>query len=295
MSLTIRTALFVPGDQPSRIRTALATGVDVVVVDLEDAVAPAAKRAARATVVETLAAAATSVTPAVAVRVNDVGTEWFADDVAALGRVLPLVDLVVLPMAQSADDVRRLDDALTAEEGAHGPAAGETAVVPIVETARGVLEAFELAGTSSRVLTLMFGSADLSNELGVTATPEGQELLHARSHVVLAAAAAGCAPPVDGPYLTLRDPEGLAVSCAAARALGFGGKAAIHPEQLATVTDCFSPTEAELDWARQVEQAHEQARGRGSGVATLTDGTFVDEPVVARARRILAAQGVTAG
>lgn len=288
MKNRLRTMLFVPGDRPSRISVAFSAQVDAVVIDLEDAVAPMSKASARYDSVEAIRTVGENA-PLVTVRVNAVGSSYFDDDLEALAAAMPRIAIVLLPKAESASDVARLDAALTRIEKSQGIDAGQVSVVPIVETARGVLNAREIAESSERVATLMFGAADLSANLGVTATPNGVELLYARSHVVLAVAAAGKAQPIDGPHLTLRDAPGLERSARSARSLGFAGKALIHPEQLSVVAAVFSPTDAELRWAQLVEDAHREAQNAGSGVATLDDGTFIDEPVVAQARRILAA------
>jgi citrate lyase subunit beta / citryl-CoA lyase len=296
----LRTALFVPGDRPERIANAVRCASDAVVVDLEDAVAAEAKGRARDLAVDAIAGEAGSRTdgpwpgepgserPAWLVRVNAADTAWFADDVAALAPVLPALSGVVLPMCTTPDDVQRLDAALTGLDVSLVGPTRPTAILPIVETAQGVLSAASIAAASARVHTLVFGAADLSAELGVIATPDGDELLHARSQVALATAAAGRQRPLDGPHLTLDDADGLARSAALARRLGYGGKAVIHPSQLEAVTAAFSPTAAEVDWARAVDEAFTAAEHAGRGAIRLHDGTFVDQPVAHRARAILA-------
>jgi citrate lyase subunit beta / citryl-CoA lyase len=296
----LRTALFVPGDRPDRVDKAFRFATDAVVVDLEDAVADEAKGRARDLAVEAVSARAGptgerpspgepgSGGPVLLVRVNATDTAWFADDVAALAPVLPSLSGVVLPMCTTPDDVQRLDAALTDLEVSLVRPARHTAILPVVETAQGVLGAAAIAGARARVHTLVFGTADLSAELGVTATPDGDELLHARSHVALAAAAAGRRQPLDGPHLTLDDDEGLSRSATVARRLGYGGKAVIHPSQLDAVTAAFAPTAAELDWARAVDTAFTEAEQAGRGAIRLPDGTFVDPPVAHRARELLA-------
>jgi citrate lyase subunit beta / citryl-CoA lyase len=282
----LRTALFVPGDQPQRIAKAVGCATDAVVVDLEDAVSDIAKTRARETATETIS----HLSPArvrLLVRVNGPDTEWFDDDMCALAPVLSRIWAVVLPKATTADDVVTVDDRLArlrrAGDGNEGPG-----IMPIVETAAGVLAAREIAAASARVRTLLFGVADLSSELQVDSTAEGDELLHARSHVVLAAAAAGRDRPLDGPYLKLDDPQGLETSARHARRLGFGGKAVIHPAQLETVTAAFAPDGDEVRWAEAVDAAFTRAERAGQGSIRLDDGTFVDYPVARRARTILA-------
>jgi citrate lyase subunit beta / citryl-CoA lyase len=266
-----RTLLFVPGDRPERIARAAASDADAVAVDLEDAVAPAAKAAARECAVAAVRAAAPRRN--LFLRVNALDSPEFGDDLATVTALLPHLAGVLLPKAETADQIRRLEDLL----------GNRTAVLPIVETARGVLAAPVIAGASRRVATLVLGTLDLAADLGVTPTVEGRELLHARSQVVLATAAAGLPAPLDGPHAALDDTEGLRRASELARELGFGGKVVLHPRQLAPVHEAFTPTEAELARAKEILDA---SRGTG-GAFRLADGTFVDAPVVRRAAALL--------
>ena len=229
--------------------------------DLEDAVAPAQKAAARELVSE--------LRPPV-VRVNGAETEWFADDLALVQELEP--DAIVLPKA-TPDAVAAL--------GPDGPP-----VVAIVETAAGVRAAYETAA-AARVAALLLGAVDLGAELGLEARADGQEILFARSKVVIDSTAAGIRPPFDIVHLEVADATGLEEECRLARSLGFRGKACIHPAQLEIVHRVFAPTEAELAWARRVVEAYERETGEGRGVFAL-NGAMVDLPVVERARRILA-------
>jgi citrate lyase subunit beta/citryl-CoA lyase len=278
--------LFVPADRPDRIRMAGSRGSDAVVIDLEDAVAPGSKERARSAAAAELGR---GLHGPVMVRVNAVDCGELEPDIAELGSVWPRVDAVLLPKAAGAADVIELDRLLTKTVGETGPA-----VIPIVETAAGVFEARALASATSRVVTLLFGPADLSAELGVEPTPEGRELVHARSQVVLATAAAGIEAPLDGPHLILGDADGLARAARSARELGFGGKAVIHPEQIPVVHAEFAPRPAEVAWAERVITAAAAAGSRGAGVVRLADGTFVDEPILRRARAILGVEEVSA-
>ncbi|MBE9372979.1 CoA ester lyase [Saccharopolyspora sp. HNM0983] len=275
----MRAPLFVPGERTDRLPSALASPADAVILDLEDSVAAAAKEPARRAVTDAVRSA-----PAGAhllVRINGLDSPWFADDLAVLHPVLHRLAGVLLPKTAAATDVDELAAALP-----DGPS-----VVPIVESAGGVLEASRIAA-ARRVSQLLFGPADLGAELGVAVTPAGRELAHARSAVVLAAAAAGLARPLDGPHLALGDPDGLRTGCLAARELGFGGKAAIHPEQLPAVREVFAPSEQEVSWARTVLAAYRESSGPGA--VRLDDGTFVDEPVARRAEQIIAEHSAAA-
>jgi citrate lyase subunit beta/citryl-CoA lyase len=255
-----RSLLFVPGDRPDRFAKAAAAGADVVVLDLEDAVAPDAKVRARAHVVAWLAAGNPGV-----VRINAAGTRWHDDDVAA---VRELASAVMVPKASRPDDL-----------------AGLPSVLPLIETAAGVAFAHVLCGVST-VVRPVFGSVDLAAELGVDPASH-TALLHARSTLVVAAAAAGCAPPVDGVTTALTDEDAVRRDTEHAAALGFTGKLCVHPKQVEPVHAALRPSAAELTWARTVLAA--STRG-----AVAVDGQLVDRPVVLRARRLLDRTGETA-
>ncbi|MFC4495116.1 HpcH/HpaI aldolase/citrate lyase family protein [Streptomyces ovatisporus] len=299
-----RAMLFVPGDRPDRIVKALGTAADAVAVDFEDAVADAHKEIARSRTAEVLAGLSRRPGPAVYVRINALGHPGAGADLDAVSRMLgdARLDGLILPKAESAAQVEEVDRALTAAESAAGSGTGRLPLVPIVETARGVLDAAAVASAAPRVRALVFGTLDLARELGVEPTVEGHELLHARSQVVLASRAAGLTGPLDGPYQALDDEEGLVRSSVAARRLGFTGRVVLHPRQVGPVRDAFAPAPYELDHAREVLAAYEAAQDRGAGALRLADGTFVDRPVVARAVALLSAaesdrggSGVAAG
>ncbi len=209
--------------------------------------------------------------PARLVRVNAPGTPWFEDDLA-LAAALPL-DGVVLPKA-SPEAIAALDSL----------GAGGAPVVAIVETARGVREAFEIA-SSKRVLALLLGAVDLAADAGLEPRADALEILYARSKIALDSAAAGLRGPFDAVHLELTDLAGLEEQCRLARSLGFRGKACIHPAQIDTVNRVFAPDDAEVAWAREVVQAFERQE---HGVLAV-GGVMVDRPVVERARQILEA------
>jgi len=252
--------LFVPADRPERFANAAASGADAVIVDLEDAVAPAAKVAAR----EALASSLPGAT--VIIRVNAVGTPWHDADIDLIHR-LGAVGMM-LPKAEDPEAVTGLVHRLR----------GKRHLIPLIETARGIHRAAEIAAVPG-VTQIAFGPEDYRNDIGCGDTPEA--LLHARSTLVLAARLAGLPPPLDGPCLDFRDAGKTREEARRARMLGFGGKLCIHPAQVAWVRDAFAPSEAEVAWARKIVAA----AGDG-GVANL-DGTMIDAPVIARARRIV--------
>ncbi|MFE3998619.1 HpcH/HpaI aldolase/citrate lyase family protein [Nocardioides sp. YIM B13467] len=264
--------LFVPGDRPERFAKAAAAGPDIVVVDLEDAVAPARKDAARAHVTDWLPRAGVTV----AVRINAAGTTWHDADVAALA-ALGGPSLVVLPKADSPETVAAILAALP--DG--------SAVVALIETALGVARAIDLA-RSPGVVRLAFGSYDLAAELGVD-PDHAPALAPARGNLVLASAVGGLAGPIDGVTGDVRDHERLTADVTAAAALGFAGKLCIHPGQVAPAAAALAPSPDEVDWAERVLAAATE-----DGV-TLVDGRMVDAPVVARARRIVSRNRPTPG
>jgi citrate lyase subunit beta/citryl-CoA lyase len=266
---TTRTAvtwLFVPGNRPERFAKAAAARADVVVLDLEDAVAPDAKDTAREEVVAWL----DRTEVLCAVRVNAAAPLLDAD-LGALAGSAPR--LVVLPKAE--------DSSLVAEVVARLPQG--SSVVALVETARGVLEAPAVAAVPG-VERLAFGSFDLAAELGVD-PDHGPTMATARGALVLASAAGGLAAPIDGVTGVVDDAQRIAADVAASRALGFGGKLCIHPRQVAAVAEAFAPSADELAWAGRV------LAGAGDNGVAVVDGRMIDKPVVERARRVLAAAG----
>jgi citrate lyase subunit beta/citryl-CoA lyase len=254
------TWLFVPGSRPDRFEKALSSGADLVILDLEDAVAPDEKDAARAVIAEFLAAGATA-----AVRINPPGTSWHTAD---LEMVAAWSCTVMVPKAEDAETMT----SIATRTG--------SAVVPLIESAAGVLNAPSIAAADG-VCRLALGNADLAAQLGVDPSDQ-TALLWTRSALVAASARANIPAPIDGVTLTVTDPSSAAADAAHARRLGFRGKLCIHPAQVLPVKKTFAPTAAEIDWAKRVVAA-----GAGEGVATV-DGSMVDRPVLLRARSILA-------
>jgi citrate lyase subunit beta / citryl-CoA lyase len=255
--MTPRSFLFVPGNRPERFAKAHASGADAVIIDLEDAVPPGERVAARAN-----AAAWVSPEHPVLIRVNGAGTEWFRDDIAVcrMDGVLG----VVLPKAERTEDIGRIGKP----------------VLPIIETARGFRDVSALAHTPN-VGRLMFGSIDFQVDLGIYG--DGEELLYFRSQLVLVSRLAGLPSPVDGITAVFDSIDPVRADSERARRLGFGGKLCIHPKQIAPVNECFGPTQEELAWAKRVVDAAATA----GGAATSLDGEMIDRPVLARALELL--------
>ena len=258
-----RTYLFVPATRLERVPKALASGAHAVIVDLEDAVAPAAKREAREAAARGFANA-----QSVFIRVNGPETEWFEEDVALCTRLGVLG--VVVPKAESAEQMRYVGSLL-------GP---DAILLPLVETARGFANAAALCGVSG-VQRLVFGSIDFQLDLGITGDRE--ELLYFRSNLVVVSKLAAIQPPVDGVTVDIENLERVRDDALYAKRLGFGGKLCIHPKQIAPVNECFSPSPEEVAWAKRVVDA----AGGAQGGAVQVDGKMVDRPVLVQAQGIL--------
>jgi citrate lyase subunit beta / citryl-CoA lyase len=265
------TALFVPGDRPDRFGKAVDSGADAVIIDLEDAVAPGHKDAARAAAVEFFSRYPSTPVP-VHVRVNALDTAESVADLAALAGVPGLAG-VRLPKVQSPEEVREVATRLPG-----------VAVHCLIETALGLERAYAIATAGPAVAGIGLGEADLRSDLAVT---DDSGLAYARGRIVVAARAAGLPPPAMSVYADVHDLDGLAASCRAGRALGFLGRSAIHPRQLPIIVAAFRPTADEVRHARVVLDALVGADAAGSGTAVLPDGRFVDRAMAPGARRVV--------
>ncbi|MGV9775478.1 HpcH/HpaI aldolase/citrate lyase family protein [Streptosporangium sp. NPDC003464] len=274
----IRSALYVPGDQPGKLAKALGRGSDSLIVDLEDAVLPAHKAAARTAVAGWLRGLGPG-GPEIYVRVNP--GQAGHEDLRAVA--LPGVRGVCVAKTESAAEVAAVDAVLSEAEAAGGLPAGSIEVCPLLESAGAILAAPEIA-RAPRVSRLQIGEADLRADLGVETGPDERELLWARSQVVLASAAARLAPPLAPISTDFRDLDALRTSTVALKRLGFRGRTCIHPAQVAVVNEVFTPTEEELVRARDLIARFEAA---GTGVVTDAQGRMVDEAIVRAARRLL--------
>ncbi len=283
--MRLRSPLFAPGDSERKVRKALASVADAVILDLEDSVAMSAKDAARAMTAAMLPGLDR---PGVIVRINPPGTDWYLPDLAAIVPGRP--QAVMLPKCGGAEDLLALDHHLEALEAAAGHPRGSIGVLPIVtETAAAALNLPTMAGAARRVLAFCFGAEDLSADLGIAPRREDGSypapVAHARATVLLAAGAAGV-PAIDTPWPDPRDTTGLAREAAEAAADGFAGKLCIHPDQIAPVNAAFTPDPARLAWARRVLEGF--AAQPGAGVFAL-DGKMIDRPHLRLAERLLAA------
>ena len=281
----IRSALFVPGNRPDRVDKALKTAADVIIIDLEDAVPLSEKANARRIVRQKIE---TSANRRIMVRINALDTEFAQADLNAV--ITRGLAGIMVPKIETASQIPKINARLSECEKQAGMASGSVFILPLIESARGIENAFRIASEKTnpnRMLTLAFGAADYTLDLGNTITRSGEELIYPRSRLAVACRAAGLAPPVDTPFMIdLKDKEALIADTTRAVQLGFQGKLCIHPNQVEICNDLFSPSKVEIEHARKVIKAFENAEARGSGAIQL-DGVFIDNPVVERAFRIV--------
>ncbi|MGA3524674.1 HpcH/HpaI aldolase/citrate lyase family protein [Melissospora conviva] len=280
-----RSYLYVPGDAQEKLDKALGRGADALIVDLEDAVPPAGKDAARAAVAAWLAQqpAAGEQPVELWVRVNP-GALGHTDVRAVVG---PALTGVMVAKTESQAELTALDAVLTEAEAAAGIAAGSTGVVPLLESAAAVLRAEEIAA-GPRVVRLQVGEADLAADTGITPGEDERELASIRTRTVLVSAAARINPPVAPVSTNFRDLAKLRASTEALARQGYIGRACIHPAQIAVANEVFTPDAAAVTAARELVAIFDAAMAAGRGVAVGADGRMIDEAVVRKARRVLA-------
>jgi citrate lyase subunit beta/citryl-CoA lyase len=268
-----RSFLFVPADRLDRLPKALASGAQAVIIDLEDAIAPTAKAAAREALARAWRGLAAEERPRLLVRINAAATPWHEADLALLRQLAALgLGAAMLPKAEAATVIERIARTVPA------------AVLPLVESAAGLHALGDLAHARG-VARLVFGHLDFQGDTGLQCGADERELDSVRLAFTLASRRAGLPAPVDGVTTALGDAERLAADIGRGRRLGFGGKLCIHPTQVAAVNEGFGPTPAERQWALRVlsaSQSHEAG-------AFQLDGQMVDAPVLQRARSYLAA------
>lgn len=284
--MTARSWLFVPGDSPSKIEKALGSGADAVILDLEDSVAPASKAAARDGVAQILRRPRAGGGPQLWVRVNPLTTTLALEDLAAI--VVAAPDGVVLPKAEGAGDIERLDHYLEALEAGAGRPIGATSILPIsTETPRALFKLDSYAQVAGRLAGLTWGAEDLPSAVGASINHGSDgaftDLCRLARTLCLAGAAAADVSAIETVYPAFRDFDGLRAYADLGRKEGFGGMLAIHPAQVEIINAAFTPSEAEIGHAQQVLEAFRQ----GAGVISL-DGQMLDAPHLKQAQRILA-------
>jgi citrate lyase subunit beta/citryl-CoA lyase len=275
----MRSVLTVPVTNPRFIEKAPSSGADVICLDLEDSIAPAEKAAARA-----LAAAAIDSIPrgpySIFVRVNGEHTGLLEGDVGAVVR--PGLDGIIVSKASSPETIKRAARLVSSLE----PSRGSVAIVPLIETAAGVMDSLVILRASPRVTAAVFGAEDFATDMGIQRTRDGEEVRWARAQVAVACHAAGVIP-IDTPDPDYTDEEYLEREMALARSLGYRGKLVIHPTQVAIANRMFAPSEAEIGEARAIVEIFEREGLQQGRAAIPLDGKMIDTPIYERAKRLL--------
>ncbi len=277
-----RSMLFLPGNNPNMLINAGTLGADSVIFDLEDAVSPAEKDAARILVRNTMRYMAPKGSEVI-VRINSVDTDYWKADIDAILPEKP--GLILLPKTSTAADAITASAYIDEVEAKLGFEKGTVGLMPLIETALGVENAFAIATSCDRVKALFLGAEDLTADLQCKRTKEGREIEYARTRLVVAARAAGV-DVYDTPFTDVNDDEGIVCDAKVAKALGFTGKASISPRHVEVINDVFSPTMAEIDYAYEVMDAIALAKAQGKGAIAL-HGKMIDAPIVARAERTI--------
>lgn len=273
-----RSMLFIPGNSPAMLQNGGVFGADSVILDLEDAVAPNEKDAARLLVAHALKFVDYGTSETV-VRINPLDT-FGEKDIKAIVPCQP--GALMIPKVQTAEDIKKVVEWVAAAET---PGQTPVKLVALLETPQGIHEAYSIAKADPRVVALALGAEDYTAALGAQRSKEGSEIFTVRSLIVNAAAAAGV-QSIDTPFTDANDEDGLRQDTILAKQFGFKGKMSINPRQVDVIHSVYNPTAADIDWAEQVIAALRKAEAEGSGVASL-NGKMVDAPIVSRAQHIL--------
>lgn len=278
-----RSMLFFPGNSANMLLNADFLGADSMILDLEDAVAPAEKDSARILVRNAIGNL--GFTHEVIVRINPIDSPYWQKDLAYIVPVKP--DMIMPTKVSGAEDVKLISSAIESEEEKAGIEKGTVKLIPLIETALGVEKAFEIASSDPRVTAIFLGAEDLTADLQCKRTKEGKEIFYARSRMVMAARAAGI-DVYDTPWTDVEDYDGLIEDAAFAKGLGFSGKSAISPRHVRFINEIFSPTDDEIQYAKDVFETIKKAKAEGKGVVSLR-GKMIDAPIVSRAEQVLKA------
>lgn len=276
-----RTMLFMPGNNPGMLQNAGILGADSVILDLEDAVSLDEKDAARVLVRNAISNLNFSGCEVV-VRINSIKGDYGYDDINVIARVKP--DAILVPKATE-EDIEEIDEMLSIIEREEGFKLGSIKIIPLVETAIGLENIRETILASKRNIAVLLGAEDLTADMGIKRTREGEEIFYARNRVASICKAYKI-DAIDTPFADVNDIEGLIEDTKRAKSIGMTGKAAINPRQIDYIHDVFSPSREEIEYARRVLAAKEVALKEGKGVFSL-DGKMVDAPIIQRAETIL--------
>jgi citrate lyase subunit beta/citryl-CoA lyase len=278
----LRSLLFVPGNQPTMLDKAAGFAPDAFIPDLEDSV-PVEEKARAREITASYLPRLSQVGPMVIPRVNALDSGWLEDDLRAL--VSPYIAGVSVGKIQTPQDIARISELLAQQEQRVGVPVGQVRLIPWIETALAVVHAYALCTASPRIVGVAFGAEDFTHDMGIERNDDDSEVAYPRSAMCVAARAAGVLA-LDTPYFRFRDPEGLQQNAMGSRKIGFKGKFAIHPAQVDIINATFSPSASEIDYARRVVAAFEEAERAGRGSTSL-DGKVIDVPVVKRAIALL--------
>ena len=277
-----RSMMFLPSNNPNMLQNGPFLGADAVIFDLEDAVSPDQKDAARVLLKHALTSLEFGDCEKI-VRINGLDSSYWEED---LETILPLgVDVVMPPKVSGADYIREVDKKMTEVEEKNGMEVGKVKILALIETAAGLENSYAAASASSRMTGLFLGAEDLTADLQSKRTKEGTEILYARERLIVAARAAGI-EVYDTPFTDTRDLDGLREDAAFAKRIGFSGKACISPAHVDIVNEIFSPSQADINYAKEVFRAIEEAKLQGRGAVSLR-GKMIDAPIVARAQKTL--------
>ena len=282
-----RTMLFIPGNNPGMLQNAGILGADSIILDLEDAVSITEKDSARILVKNALRSV-DFYGCEVLVRINPLSTGFGVEDVEIIAREKP--DAILVPKATE-EDIQIIDEMLGRIEVEESLESGVIKIVALIETAYGVENIHSILGKSSRIIGVLLGGEDLTADLGIKRTKEGDEIRYARSKVATACRANKIVS-IDTPFSDVNDMEGLREDVLLAKSIGMTGKAAINPRQVDIIHDVFAPSAQEVMDAHRVIKAAEEAENKGLGVFSL-DGKMVDAPIIARAKDVLAKAKLT--
>ncbi len=277
-----RSMLFLPGNTPNMIINGDALGADSIILDLEDAVSPDEKDSARLLVrsaMQRMGFKGVEIT----VRINSIDTDYWKLDLDAIVPLRP--DLIMPPKAGCAEDIRTVDAYIEEVERRSGIPVGTVKLIPLIETALGVENAFNIATACPRVTALFLGGEDLTADLRCKRTKQGNEIDYARKRLVMAARAAGI-DVYDTPFTDVNDDEGIVIDAEYAKSLGFSGKSAIAPRHVKVINQVFSPSLKDIEYAKQVFEAIRIGKEQGKGAVSLR-GKMIDKPIVERARQTL--------
>ena len=278
----LRSMLFLPGNTPNIIINGEILGADAVILDLEDAVAPTEKDSARVLARNAIRYMGFGACQVI-VRINGIDTPFWQKDLQAIVPVKP--DWIMPPKVSCAQDVQVVDAYIAQLEEKMGFEKNSVRLIPLIETALGIENAFAIASASPRVKAIFLGGEDLTADLHCKRTKEGNEINYARCRMVCAARAAGI-EVYDTPFTDVNDDEGIYTDAQYAKSLGFSGKSAISPRHVQAINEVFSPSQKDIDYAYEVMAAIRQAKEQGKGAVALR-GKMIDAPIVARAQQTI--------